>query len=202
MTRKTPRRNAPARMLLATLAIGVGATTLAPTASADWDSFWFNLRKGFHRNNAWPQPYVEADVRSTIAPFEVMKHNGWQLHNTISHDLFREGDGVLLASGNERVRWIANHAPEARRQIHVMAGSTQKETDARLASVRESVASLEVDGRRPEVLVTRRATGWSSGAVAVKVNRTWLDALPIPQLPQTSASGNAGVTTASGARQD
>lgn len=168
------------------------------TASAGWNEFWYNLKKGYHRTNAWPQPFTEQDVRATLEPFEVMKRNGWMLHNTISHDLFREGDGALLASGSERIRWISNHAPEGRRQIFVLQGRTDTETQARLASVRQSADSFRDGGPAPEIFVSNREPGYSSGAAAVVVSRAWLNATPTPKLPDTSASGSQGVTTSSG----
>lgn len=180
----------PVRTGVLTLAMVYGGCV---TASADWDTFWYKIKLGFHRNNAWPQPFAEADARSAVEPFEIMKRNGWRLHNTISHDLFRASDGVLLASGNEKVRWITNYAPQDQRRIFVLEGRTQKETDARLASVRQTVEAVRGDNPSPEILTTTTEPGYSSGAVAVRVNRAWLEATPTPVLPTTSASGTAGV---------
>lgn len=180
------------RTIMMTLIIVSGSSL---TASAGWNEFWFKIRKGYHRSNAWPQPFVEQDVHDTISPFETMKQNGWMLHNTISHDLFREGDGALLASGSERIRWITNHAPDNRRQIYVLKGRTNVETNARIASVRQSVESFRGDSPAPEILVSTHEPGYSSGAAAVAVSRAWLNATPTPALPSTSASGTQGVAS-------
>jgi hypothetical protein len=87
-------------------ALAVVAST-ATSVSADWNwkGFWHGQHVGYHRNNAWPDPFNEVDAANVIAPFEVMKANGWRLHNTIGHELFREGDGALLASRPASQRW-------------------------------------------------------------------------------------------------
>jgi hypothetical protein len=186
--------NRPAiRLLIATTV----TTVFVSSANAGWNEFWDKVKLGHKRNNAWPDPFTEMDARQTAAPFEVQKHNGWRLHNTISHELFREGDGVLLASGNERVRWIATQAPDARRSIYVLRGRTPEETQARVASVQETLASVQTVGAAPEVYVTDVSPGTASGAWANKINRDWLSNMPAPQLPSESASGTAGAATAS-----
>lgn len=193
MKRTNPsRRLAPvARLAVACLAIGVTATSV----SADWHSFWHNVHVGYARNNAWPDPFNEADALDVAEPFEIMKRNGWRLHNTIGHELFREGDGALLASGSRRVQWIATQSPEAYRSVFVLRGSTPEETQARIASVHQTLTSLHLPAGVPQVMVTDAEPGTSSGGWAVKVNREWLDSLPRPQLPQESAAGTAGVAT-------
>lgn len=184
---------------IARLIVVVAATAVTTSsASAGWSEFWFKIRRGYHRNNAWPDPFTEMDVRQVVSPFEIMKHNGWRLHNTISHELFREGDGALLASGNERVRWIATQAPDARRSVYILRAPTPEETQARVASVQRSLAAVDAGGAQPRIFVTDIEPGASSGAWANKINTEWLAHLPIPQLPQESATGNQSVTTASG----
>ncbi|TWU56930.1 hypothetical protein Poly51_28480 [Rubripirellula tenax] len=182
------------RFVLAFLAVGVTATS----ASADWHTFWHNMNVGYHRNNAWPDPFNEVDAMQVVQPFEIMKHNGWRLHNTIGHELFREGDGALLASGSRRVQWIATQAPSAHRELFVMRGLTPEETQSRIASVHQTLASLNLQGQTPAVMVTDVEPGTSSGAWATKVSREWLEGMPAPRLPQVSASGNNSVATPSG----
>lgn len=182
------------RLVLSLLVVGVTATS----ASADWHSFWHGLNVGYARNNAWPDPFNEADAMQVVMPFEIMKQNGWRMHNTIGHELFREGDGALLAAGSKRVQWIASQAPVSRRSLFVLRGTSPEETKARVASVHQTLASLNLPGQPPQITVTDVEPGASSGAWAVKVNREWLDSLPIPQLPQTSAQGQQSATTPTG----
>jgi len=186
------------RKIAATVIAISGLAVTASSASADWNRFWHNLHVGFHRNNAWPDPFNEVDAMEVVAPFEIMKANGWKMHNTIGHELFRESDGALLASGHNRVRWIATQAPKARRTVYVLRGRSSDETEARVASVRQTIANLNLQGSSPTVLVTAVEPVTSSGDWALKVNREWLEHLAAPQLPSTSASGQQGAAQQSG----
>ncbi len=124
--------------------------TTATSASADWNHFWHGLHVGFHRNNAWPDPFNEVDAGNVIQPFEVMKANGWRMHNTIGHELFRSGDGALLAAGHKRVHWIASQAPTARRTVYVLTrklGGRDSETRGLGAS---DTRSFVLPRSRPE----------------------------------------------------
>ena len=191
--------NAKSLRFLSRFSIGFFAVLMTTnSAMADWNSLKHKIRVGYHRNNAWPDPFTEADAMDVVRPFEIMKQNGWKLHNTIGHELFREGDGALLASGNKRIRWIATQAPVSHRAIFVLRGRSSAETEARLVSVRQSLANIESQGAQPQVIVTDVEPGAASGKWADKINREWYESLPRPQLPQTSVTGQKGAATPSG----
>ncbi len=175
------------RILMATALVGM----VTSTATADIRGFFSNVAKGYHRNNAWPDPFNEIDAMQTVSPFEVMKRKGWQLNNTIGNELFRGGDGALLASGNHKIHWIATQAPQHRREIYVLRGRSDEETQSRVASVQGALASFTRNGNAPTVMVTDRVPPSASGAWATQINRTWLQQLPAPKLPSTSSSGTA-----------
>ena len=165
--------------------------TLDPSsARADWDAFWHSVSVDYHRNNAWPHPFVEASVAQTRAPFRVMTQKGWRLHNTIGHELFRSGDGALTPAGRSRVHWIATQAPAQRRVVHVLRGSSPAETEARMVSVRATIDNLHFPGPSPQVIVTDVPPATVGGAWATQINRKWLDSLPAPQLPAASTGGS------------
>lgn len=185
------RINKYGQALVAILLVATGASS----ATADWHEFWHNLHVGYYRNNAWPDPFNELDANQVVAPFEVMKHNGWKLHNTIGNELFRDGDGALLASGSKRVHWIATQAPASRRNVYVLRGGSQQETQARIASVEETLANINYSGHKPSILVTDVEPSSASGEWATKINRDWLEQLAAPRLPSASSSGTAGVAT-------
>ncbi|GAA4468163.1 hypothetical protein GCM10023156_58930 [Novipirellula rosea] len=178
------------RIAIAALMLSVSVGTV----SADWHQFWHQASIDYQRNNAWPEPFEEMDARQVTAPFEVMKSNGWRLHNTIGHELFRSGDGALLASGHNRVHWIATQSPESRRNIYVLRGKSDEETDARVASVRQTLAGFQTAGVATNVFVTDREPSTAPGAWATKINRNWMEVLPEPKLPSVTASGGATAT--------
>ncbi|MEO1527960.1 MAG: hypothetical protein AAFX06_21210 [Planctomycetota bacterium] len=171
---------------------GIVAIT-STSVDAGWNEFWARVGIGYKRNNAWPQPFNEVDAMSVITPFEAMKANGWRLHNTIINEQFRY-DGALASSGQEHIRWIATQALPTRRQIFVLRGATEEATQARVASVRDALAKINHHGPSPEVFVTDVVPATAGGAWATAVQRGWLDQLPAPKLPTTSAAGTASAT--------
>lgn len=176
------------------LGAALGGAVLGQPAVADWNSFWNSIHVDYARNNAWPQPFVEADAQAVQAPFAVMKHNGWRAHNTIGNELFREGDCSLSLAGSRRVEWIAKQAPHDRRTIYVLRGASDEETIRRLESVHQSLASLPTGKPLPQVVVTDIEPASASGGWATSVNRQWMQNLPAPKLPSKTASGTAGTT--------
>lgn len=178
------------------LALGMAilAGGYATSAKADWHSFWHGVHVDYARGNAWPQPFTDIDARQAHAPFTVMKHNGWRAHNTIGHELFRDGDAVLTAAGNRRVNWIATQSPAERRTIYVLRGKSEEETELRLASVRATLSGLPAEFAAAQVTVTDIEPAMAGGAWANQITRQWLNELPAPKLPGTSAAGSAGAT--------
>jgi hypothetical protein len=171
----------------------VVATT--STSNADWHSFWHRFHVDYERNNAWPHPFREVAAAQTRAPFEVQRQNGWQLHNTISHGLFRAGDGQLSYAGQQQLQNILTAVPPQHRTVFVVRGASQAETEARLTSVRGSLERFTVAGAAiPQVVLIDRAPATSSGQLASAINRAWIENLPTPELPQDDSvpgvSGN------------
>ncbi|MGB7342861.1 MAG: hypothetical protein WBD20_01495 [Pirellulaceae bacterium] len=179
------------RVLIATALV----TVVAGDASAKFGDFFRNVGTGYQRNNAWPDPFNEIDAMQAVAPFEVMKRNGWRLNNTIGNELFRPSDGALLAAGNEKIRWIATQAPSDRREVFVLRGRTEAETQTRINSVQQTLASYTSNGDSLPIYLTNKEPATASGAWATQINRTYLQELPAPKLPNTSAAGTAAATT-------
>lgn len=167
----------------------------ASTSNADWHSFWHRFHLDYHRNNAWPHPFREVAAAQTRTPFEVQRLNGWQLHNTLSHDLFRPGDGQLSYGGQQQLQYIMTSVPQQYRQVFVVRGVNQAETEARVASVRSSLERYSLPtAPLPEVVLVDRAPVTYSGARASAINRAWMEAMPEPSLPSDQSvpgvSGN------------
>ncbi len=184
-------------LFMGTLCLGgtaaIGGVTPS-IAQADWNTIRQRTHVTQARVNAWPQPFTDVDARQTVAPFDAMKHNGWRLHNTIGSELFRDSDAALVSAGHNRVHWIVSQAPADRRVIYVLRGRSIQETEARLASVRQSIAAVNHSGPPPQLMLTDIEPTTASGAWATQINRDWMEALPAPKLPGTSATGSEGAT--------
>lgn len=171
---------------------GFMVVAAASPVAADWNSFWHGVHIDYQRNNAWPHPFSEMAAAQTRMPFAVQRMNGWRLHNTISHELFRGGDGVLTAAGQQQLTHIATQIPPEHRVVYVVRGATPGETEARIDAVRSSLARMNLEGAMPEVMVTDRVPATGSGAMASAVNRAWMQALPSPRLPNDAGPSVRG----------
>ncbi|MEZ6090092.1 MAG: hypothetical protein R3C05_19110 [Pirellulaceae bacterium] len=174
------------RMLLLT-SICLGT---AVESNADWDSFWHHKQQACHeckidflRNQCWPYPFREFDSEQTRDPFRTMASNGWRLHHTLSHEVFRPNDAMLTAVGRNRVHWIATQTPEHRRMIYVLQGESREETRRRVESVEAALAHVVVNGPPPQVFVTDRVPSLGSGEWSANLSRMRLEKMIAPMLP-------------------
>lgn len=136
----------------------------------------------YARNNTWPQPFRAADAQSVVAPFEVMKSNGWRENNTLGSPLFGR-DNELSKAGSLKVQWIVTQAPQSQRVIYVKSGPTQDVTSARVESVQLAVSELVPTGPLPQILVTDLEPPTSSGSYQTLVHRALIRSTPNPRLP-------------------
>lgn len=135
----------------------------------------------FARNVAWPQPFRGADAVSVIAPFEVMRDNGWRENNTLGTTLFST-ENALSEAGTIKVQWIVTQAPQNQRIVYVKSGITEQATNARVESVQLAVSQLIPSGTLPQILVTDIEPATSSGAYQTLVHRALIKTTPTPRL--------------------
>ncbi len=135
----------------------------------------------YARNVAWPQPFRAADSNSVVAPFEVMRDNGWRENNTLGTSLF-SSQNALNEAGAIKVQWIVTQAPLNQRIVYVKAGNTEQETNARVESVQLAVSQLIPSGLLPQILVTEIEPATSSGAYQTLVHRALTRTTPTPRL--------------------
>jgi hypothetical protein len=155
-----------------------------------WDKFWHRVHVDFHRNNAWPEPFLSADRAAVREPFCIMADNGWKMQNTVGTFLFDDNQ-QLNRAGELQVKWIVTQAPHHRRAVFVLKGETPEQTEARVASVNAAVAKF-AGGAIPPVMVTdTEPSGWSGSyvdAMAQSFQRT----IPAPRLPSGEGGGGGG----------
>lgn len=185
------------------LASFVASVVLNPTPiRADWP--WkHKTNVDIARNNSWPQPFRGEDANAVVAPFEVMKNNGWRENNTLGSTLFSP-EHQLSDAGSLKIQWILTHTPQSQRIIYVKTGKTRQETDARVESVQIAVSQiLPADVQLPEILVTDLDPPTSSGAYQTLVHRALIRTTPTPRLNQfTNLNKPSQQTVAPNASQD
>ncbi len=177
----------------------VSAGTMGQS-QAGWPEFKQSCHTDKLRNSAWPQPFRGLDATAVVAPFEVMKSNGWREFNTIP-DSFFNGTNQLTDAGRLKVQQILAASPPNRKALFVVKSESQEQTAAKIESVEIAVSGLIPVGDLPPIQLTDVQPGTSSGAYQTIVNRALVKTTPIPRLPafgsltapsQTQVAPNAG----------
>jgi hypothetical protein len=183
---------------------GALSTSVSVVASQSSQAGWPEYKQECHidklRNNAWPQPFRSQDAAAVVAPFEVMKANGWREFNTIPEAFF-DGEQQLTDAGMLKVSEVLTHSPPNRKAIFVVRSGSPEQTAARIESVEIAVSGLIPVGDLPPIHLTDIPPGTSSGTYQTIVNRALVKTTPTPRLPQfkslnapsqTSVAPNAG----------
>lgn len=172
------------RFMLAVLAVGLTTTSMTSVSQADWHSFVARSRLDWHRNNAWPQPFIAQDRIAACSPFVTMAYKGWCRESTLSNVHFDPETNLLTEAGKRRVRQIVTTHPPEHRTVFVVQGYSDRFTAARTDSVQQSVARFVGNGAMPEVRMVaiepRPAPADNVQGVAEKYKETQ----PPPRIPE------------------
>ena len=180
------------RWLLALIAIN-GLALAADSARAQswgnrWGDFWHRVHVDFHRNNAWPEPFISADRAAQREPFRLQADNGWKMQNTVGTMLF-DDNHQLNSAGDSLVKWIVQQAPVHRRAVFVLKADTPEHTASRVAAVNAAVAKY-AGGATPPVMVTDTEPTGTPGSQVDAVSQAYQSSTPSPRLP--SGGGGSG----------
>ena len=160
-------------------------------AHADWDQFKHRCKLDWHRNVAWPQPFIAQDRLATCSPFMAMTINGWRDQCTLSNFHFDPASQQLTEVGRLHVQQILREHPEAYRGVFVVRASTQENTDVRLDSVRQFVDNLAGQESSSEVrLTTVEPRGVPADDVQI-ISSKLRASMPDPRLPSAASAGSA-----------
>jgi len=166
------------------------APAQAQTMGEKWDSFWHRVHVDWHRNNAWPEPFITADRAAQREPFCIMTDNGWKMQNTVGSYLFDDNQ-QLNKAGELHVRWIVTQAPLHRRAVFVLKADNAEATAARVASVNAAVTKY-AGGAMPPVMVTdSEPAGWS-GSYVDAIGQQYQSSVPAPRLPGSGGDSGGG----------
>lgn len=146
----------------------------------------------WHRNNMWPQPFIQSDRVSVCEPFAIQTNNGWRLQNTIGDAYFDPNTSELTVAGQSKVKWIVQQAPTSRRTVFVLMSEDREVTNARVRSVQQATERYTIKGPPAEVLLTDRDVIGGSGEYYDSVDRALKGSVPVPRLPSSSGNGGGG----------
>jgi hypothetical protein len=171
---------------LPALAVVLFLAAAATPAEAQWLSNGFHrMHLVYHRNVAWPKPFVAQDQMATYAPFGPMVANGWRKQTLLGPHHFEEGER-LSAAGEEKVRWILTQAPAQHRTVFIERGRTRKQTQARIDAVQRSVAAISENGDLPAVVDTHIISEGRPGQAVYDHLTRFSQKQPDPILPEAS----------------
>ena len=172
---------------------GFAAAVLTVTsAHADWHEFWHRVGVDFHRNNAWPEPFVSADRQVTREYFRIQVNNGWRLQNTVGKWFYDEETNALNQAGEIKLRQIVTQSPVHRRTVFVLMGTSPDITAKRVESVQQTLAKILPDGPVPQVLLTDVDLEGGSGEYYDRVNSAYNSSIPAPRLSGDSSGSGSG----------
>jgi hypothetical protein len=174
--------------------IGVAAVAFAAgvvsTAQAVWvDQTVHHIRRGYHRNVAWPWPHICPDRVAVREPFCIMVENGWRRQNLLGPHHFNSETNKLTTAGELKVRWIMTQAPPDRRGIFVERSLEPEITAERLETAREFASRVAANGEVPQVFETHLLSEGRPASVVDSTNVKFYESLPPPNLQYLNTVG-------------
>jgi hypothetical protein len=171
------------RSFLAALAL-LNALVCVQSASADWfEHHYHNIKRGYHRNMAWPWPYICPDRVAVREPFRMMVDNGWRRQNLLGSHHFNAESNRLTTAGELRVHWIMTQAPPERRNIFIERAASPDVTAQRLAVAREYAAQVSIDGQEPQAFESHIVSEGRPASVVDATNVRFYESVKAPVLP-------------------
>jgi hypothetical protein len=162
----------------------------APAMAQGFHNFWDRYCIEYKRNQYWPEPFIWADRKATIAPFGQMVANGWRRQNLISDYHFNDADTQLNVAGESKIRYILTQMMPSRRTMFVQRGLTPEQTANRIRLVYNTAMNMMPPGSMPDVQESDLPNdGWPADdvdAVARRFNAT----RPNPRLQNVQSGGS------------
>jgi hypothetical protein len=168
------------------------AESAAPAQSGWWSRFCADVHRGYHRNNAWPEPFFWGDREATMKPFGIQVANGWRRQNLLSDYHFNEANPQLNLAGESKLRYILTQMPPNRRTVFVQRGLTPDETAMRVELVQRAANRMSTGGYIADIVESDLPNdGWPAddvNAIAQRFQAT----RPDPRLKNASSGDGGG----------
>jgi hypothetical protein len=177
------------RNLLAVLAL-LASFVCVQSANAAWfEDSYHKVKLGYHRNEAWPWPFICPDRAAVREPFRVMVDNGWRRQNLLGPHHFNAETNRLTTAGELRVHWIMTQAPAERRSIFIERAAQPDVTVERLAVVREYASQVAIDGQEPQAFESHLVSEGRPASIVDATNVRFYESMRPPVLPAAIATG-------------
>lgn len=167
------------------------------------DSQWFSrfcesVKRDYHRNKMWPEPFLQPDREAVMTPFAIQTANGVRRQNMLSDYHFNEENHQLTLAGETKLRWILTQQPPMRRTVFVQQGLAADVTATRMRAVQRASSRILPAEALADIVETNLPNdGWPA-ADSDAVSRAWNASRPDPRLrPGGIESAGAGGDTTS-----
>jgi hypothetical protein len=175
------------RTILAICAVSFIVSGAASAWAVVFDSTTYYVKRGYHRNVAWPYPYVCPDRMAVREPFGIMIENGWRRQNLLGEHHFNPLGTGLTKAGELKVQWIMTQAPPAHRTVFVERSVEPSITASRVAAARDYATQITVDGRQPQISETYIVSEGRPASVVDSINVRFQESAIPPVLPAATA---------------
>ena len=179
-----------ARITVCLLLVAVSAGFFCTDSEAGWHEFVCRSRLDWHRNNAWPQPFVQMDRLSACSPFVTMRQNGLCSDFTLGQHHFDQDSQTLTEAGRLKVWEILRRQPEGFNQLFVQRGFDEETSAIRLDSVQQTLARMIPSGPLPEVRFTEFVPRGMPASLIDAIGRKAEATTPDPRLPEFTGTTN------------
>ena len=178
-----------ARFKIAFVAV-ICLMTCGVTACGGWHEFVERSKLDWHRNNAWPEPWLTKDKIAVCSPFVIMAQNGWRQESTLRDLHFDSVTQSLTEAGQLKVQHILMNQPKRFRTVYVSRSINEEKSAARMDSVQQLVSKVIVDGAMPAVVYTDFAPrAWPASQIDL-IGQKYNSSIPDPRLPEFEATTN------------
>ncbi len=173
-----------------TLIILTCLTVTSGTALGDWHEFVERCKLDWHRNNAWPEPWLTKDKIAVCSPFVIMAQNGWQQQSTLRDLHFDPVTQSLTEAGQLKVQHILTNQPQQFRTVYVARSVNQDHSAIRMDSVQQLVSRIIADGSMPAVVFTDYQPRAVPASHIDLIGQKYNASIPEPRLPEFESTTN------------
>ena len=99
-----------------------------------WHNYWVD----WHRNNCWPEPFVEPDAESVYTAFQVDIIKAWEQQNLLGDPHFEPNSYKMSPAGLIKLRWILTQNPPEFRTPFIERTASDEITARRLAAAQQA----------------------------------------------------------------
>lgn len=173
-------------------------SSLASTASADWNEFWARFERDKRRNQQWPIPFNQADQQAVRGMFGVMIQRGWEEQLVFQEFHFDPNTQQLNPLGEQKLAWALTQVPAERLQFGLVASVDPDLDRLRVRNLQNRASQMIDRGAVPEVIAVRTGPALMTGTQAQLMARASANIPSGAGKLQGGAGGSTGGSTTSG----